>query len=81
MVYFSPLTERIWVQEIWTTETLKISPLSVYLFRMFNKIYNLIKNQNTRFNLQMTTGILQNKLILIQEKSPGGETNKGNNSF
>ena len=25
----------------------------------------------------MTTGILQNKLILIQEESPGSKTNKG----
>ena len=29
----------------------------------------------------MTTGILQNKLILIQEESPGSKTNKGDPSF
>ena len=37
----------------------------------------MIKKQNAGSNLQMTTGILQNKLILIQKESPGSKTNKG----
>ena len=51
------------------------------LFRIFNNIYNLTKKQNTRFNLQMRTGILQNKFILIQEESSGSKTNKGDPPF
>ena len=29
----------------------------------------------------MTTGILQNKLVLIQEESPGSKTNNGDPPF
>ena len=54
---------------------------SAQLFRIFNKIYNLVGKQNTRFDLQMMTGILQNKLILIQEESPGSKTSKGDPLF
>ena len=41
----------------------------IYLFRIFNKIYNLIK-KNTRFNVQKTTGILQKKINIDSGGTP-----------